>query len=374
VITKKIAIVCGARPNFMKVASLVTSMKACVTGMTPLLVHTGQHYDQRMSGRFFEELGLPQPDVHLEVGSGTHAVQTANIMVRFEEMLLKQKPALVLVVGDVNSTMACAITAKKLSVPVAHVEAGLRSYDDEMPEEINRKVTDAISDYFFVTEQEAQDNLLREGVPSHKIYFVGNVMIDTLLRNFPQAQTSDILERLHIQKGQYCLMTLHRPSNVDHAMVLKGLLKAFAHIQNRIKIVFPVHPRTIKMIDQFGLAPQWEQLKNIHQLEPVSYHEMIRLTAAAKFVLTDSGGVQEETTVLGIPCITMRGNTERPVTVTVGTNEIVGSDPTRIIHAVDQILAGQWKKGRIPDLWDGKSGERIVDVLKHLFVSVPCGV
>jgi UDP-N-acetylglucosamine 2-epimerase (non-hydrolysing) len=357
---KKIMLVCGARPNFMKIAPVLKAMKRR-GGLSHYLVHTGQHYDEKMSGSFFTDLGIPAPDVDLGVGSGSHAEQTARILTEFEKVCQREKPDLVVVVGDVNSTMACAIVAKKLWIPVAHIEGGLRSGDMKMPEEINRLVTDSITDLFFTTDPDANANLKREGVPSERIHFSGNVMIDTLLENVERAEReSDVLARLGLKDKEYAFLTVHRPSNVDEPDVLKGLLEAFAYVQERIRIAFPVHPRTLGRIDAFGLRPMLDGMKNVVVTEPLGYLDMLQVNRHARFALTDSGGLQEETTVLGVPCITLRENTERPVTVEVGTSELAGSDPAKIRDAVDRILAGKWKTGGLPEGWDGKASERIV--------------
>jgi UDP-N-acetylglucosamine 2-epimerase (non-hydrolysing) len=361
----KIILVCGARPNFMKIGPIMDAMKKSRV-IQPYLVHTGQHYDESMYKSFFRALDIPEPDIDLGVGSGSHAEQTAKIMIEFEKVAKKENPDIVLVVGDVNSTMACAIVAKKLQVRVAHVEAGLRSKDMDMPEEINRIVTDSICDYFFITDPAAKENLIKEGIDPSKIYFTGNVMIDTLVKNIKKADEHDILNRFGLKKNEYCSMTMHRPSNVDDKKVLGGLVDAFREIQDKIKIVFPAHPRTIKMFHEFGLFEKIKVMPHFILLDPVNYHEMLKLNKDAKFVLTDSGGLQEETTVLGIPCITMRNNTERPITVEIGTNEVVGNSPERILEAVDRILRGKWKKGRIPEGWDGHAGERIVAILEKV--------
>lgn len=360
---KKIMLVCGARPNFMKIAPVIKAMQRH-GGLSHYLVHTGQHYDEKMSGSFFTDLGIPEPDIDLGVGSGSHAVQTAKIMVEFEKVCEQEKPDMVVVVGDVNSTMACAIVAKKLWIPVAHIEGGLRSGDRRMPEEINRLVTDSITDLFFTTDPDANENLRREGVPEDKIHFSGNVMIDTLLENVERAeQESDILVRLNLKPKEYAFLTLHRPSNVDDPAVLKGLLDVLAYIQEHVKLVFPVHPRTLGRIEVFGLRPMLDAMKNTVVLEPLGYLDMLQVNRNAKFALTDSGGLQEETTVFGVPCITLRENTERPVTVEVGTSELAGSDPVKIRTYVDQILVGAWKQGGRPEGWDGKASERIVEVM-----------
>lgn len=361
---KKVILVCGARPNFMKIAPVMAAMGRAGGSLKPYLVHTGQHYDEKMSKSFFDLLRIPKPDVDLGVGSGSHAEQTGKVMVEFEKVCQREKPDLVLVVGDVNSTMACTIAAKKLWLPVAHVEAGLRSWDMRMPEEVNRVVTDALCDLFFTTDPDANGNLARMGADPSRVHFAGNVMIDTLLANLELAKDNPILETLGVEAGEYAFLTLHRPSNVDHKEVLDGLLAAFRHIQERIPIVFPAHPRTVKMIREFGLGGRLEAMTRMKVCEPLDYHQMLKLNRNSRFALTDSGGLQEETTVLGIPCITMRNNTERPVTVEVGTSEVVGNDPAKITAAADRILAGKWKKGGIPEGWDGKAGERIVAVLE----------
>lgn len=360
---KKVMMVCGARPNFMKIAPVLKAMKRR-TGLSHYLVHTGQHYDEKMSGSFFSDLGIPEPDVDLGVGSGSHAAQTARIMVEFETVCEREKPDLVVVVGDVNSTMACAIVAKKLWIPVAHIEGGLRSGDMRMPEEINRLVTDSITDLFFTTDPDANANLRREGVPAERVHFSGNVMIDTLLENVERAEReSDVLERLGLKDKEYAFLTLHRPSNVDDPGVLTGLLDVIGYIQERVKLVFPVHPRTLGRIEAYGLRPRLESMANVTVTEPFGYLDMLKVNRHARFALTDSGGLQEETTVLGVPCITLRENTERPVTVEVGTSELAGSDPAKIRDCVDRILAGRWKKGGTPQGWDGKASERIVDAV-----------
>ncbi len=352
----------------MKIAPVAAALKS--SGKLDFkIIHTGQHYDEKMSKSFFQLLNIPHPDIDLEVGSGSHAEQTANIMVKFEKVCLDEKPDMVIVVGDVNSTLACTIVAKKLWIPTAHIEAGLRSGDMQMPEEINRIVTDSISDLFFTTDPEGNANLAAAGVPDHKIHFAGNVMIDTLLKNIEPATSNPILESIGVASKKYCLLTMHRPSNVDNEETLTGMLEAFDYIQKKIKIVFPAHPRTIKMIKTFGLYEKVQQMENLHCCEPLNYHQLLKLNTNSLFVITDSGGLQEETTVLGIPCITIRENTERPVTVTCGTNEVVGTNPESIKQAVDRVLSGSWKKGSIPEGWDGKTSERIVGAVEEFLLN-----
>ncbi|MEW5943466.1 MAG: UDP-N-acetylglucosamine 2-epimerase (non-hydrolyzing) [Pseudomonadota bacterium] len=366
----KILCVVGARPNFMKIAPVMDALLHADPPFDARLVHTGQHYDAAMNHQYFEALGIPAPDVNLEVGSASHAVQTAEIMRRFEPILDAERPAAVLVVGDVNSTLACALVAAKKGVPVIHVEAGLRSYDRAMPEEINRVLTDQISDLLFTTERGARDNLAREGIDEARIHFVGNVMIDTLHRNLkkavPAAQT---LSRAGLSgavpaAGGYAVLTLHRPSNVDDAAKLGALLGAVGEISRRLPVVFPVHPRTRAKIEAFGLADRLPA-ETVWQLPPVGYLEMLGLMQDARLVLTDSGGIQEETTALGVPCITLRNNTERPITAEEGTNTIVGQDPARILAAFDDIMRNGGKAGRVPELWDGRASQRIAEILRQ---------
>ncbi len=370
---KRIILVAGARPNFMKIAPIMAAMDGD-TRLSPFLVHTGQHYDERMSRLFFEELGIPRPDIDLGVGSGSHAVQTAEVIRRFEPVCLEQRPDWVVVVGDVNSTIACALVATKLGVGVAHVEAGLRSFDRTMPEEINRVLTDRISDLLFTTEPSANTNLAAEGVAPERVHFVGNVMIDTLLAHRERAASSDILRRLHLERGgevrPYGVVTLHRPANVDHEAHLAGILTALAEIGEELPLVFPVHPRTAKQIDCFHLrhllAPEGglpgEGGGGIFAIEPQGYLDFLHLMARARLVITDSGGLQEETTVLGVGCVTMRDNTERPVTCDQGTNTLASTDPEAILAAARATLRDP-PTGRIPELWDGHASERIVEVL-----------
>jgi len=358
----KIINVVGARPNFMKIAPIQREMKKHPS-LHPFLVHTGQHYDETMSKFFFEDLELPEPDKYLGVGSGTHAQQTAKIMMEFEKVVEKEKPDLVVVVGDVNSTAACSMVSSKMGVAVAHIEAGLRSFDRTMPEEINRIITDALSDYLFVTEKSGLENLKKEGIPDSRIFFTGNVMIDSLVYFLHKARSTQILKQLNVNGHPFALITLHRPSNVDEENNLRNLLKAFSVIGEEIKVVFPIHPRTRKMLNTFGLEITAEAVPNLILTDPIGYLDFMNLLQHAHMVLTDSGGIQEETTYLGIPCLTMRENTERPVTIELGTNILVGSDPELIIEEANKIIKGNAKKGKIPELWDGKAAKRIVEVL-----------
>ncbi|MEW6251072.1 MAG: UDP-N-acetylglucosamine 2-epimerase (non-hydrolyzing) [Planctomycetota bacterium] len=357
----KIIAVCGARPNFMKIAPLARAF-AARPALQLRLVHTGQHYDENMSKSFFDDLHLPRPDVNLEVGSGSHAVQTALIMQRFEPVLEREQPDAVLVVGDVNSTIACALVAVKLQIPTIHVEAGLRSFDRTMPEEINRLLTDAIAELLFVTEPSGVANLRHEGVPESKIHLVGNVMIDTLLAHRELAERSTILDQLGLRQKGFGVVTLHRPSNVDDAGVFAGICTALDEIQRRTPLIFSVHPRTRGNLRQNGLLARLESMANVRLTDPLGYLDFLKLTSTAAIVLTDSGGIQEETTVLGVPCLTLRENTERPITLEQGTNQLVGSQPGRILAGYRRILAGEIKH-RVPDLWDGHTAERIADIL-----------
>ncbi len=358
----KIINVVGARPNFMKIAPLMAAYKNA-SGIEPMLVHTGQHYDERMSDLFFRQLGIPEPDINLGVGSASHAVQTAEIMKSFEPVVLEHKPDAVLVVGDVNSTIACGLVAVKLGVKLIHVEAGLRSGDRTMPEEINRVLTDSISDLLFCTETSGVDNLKREGVSAEKIFLVGNVMIDTLLKNKEKANASKILDESNLSAGAYAVLTLHRPANVDDPVVLGRILDALEVIQQDLPIVFPIHPRTRKNIAGSSLAGRVKTMTDLRLIDPVGYLDFLKLTSSARLVLTDSGGIQEETTILKVPCITLRENTERPVTAEIGSNQIVGTDPEKIISAYREVIDGHWRESRIPDLWDGHAAERIVEIL-----------
>ena len=361
----KIILVVAARPNFMKVSPIWHELAKSPDAFQPVLVHTGQHYDARMSDVFLQELDMPEPHRHLGVGSGSHAAQTARVMMAFEGVLLEEKPDLVVVVGDVNSTVACAIDAAKLLIPVAHVEAGLRSGDRRMPEEINRVLTDAISDLLLTPSEDANRNLRGEGVADEKIHFVGNVMIDSLRLLEGRADASHVLESLDLTAGRYALVTLHRPSNVDERETFRGILSALDHIQGHIPVVFPAHPRTEKAIEQFGLRDGVSRMRGLRLIEPMGYLDFLKLQKHAALVLTDSGGIQEETTVLGVPCLTLRENTERPATVEVGTNTVVGVAPERIVAEADAVLGGRYKAGRIPDLWDGRAAQRIVAVFRE---------
>ncbi len=350
----------------MKMAPIIEAMNTYPDAIEHLLVHTGQHYDEKMSKAFFDDLGIPKPDIDLGVGSGSHAEQTGKVMVEFEKVCLREKPDLAIVVGDVNSTMACTITAKKLGIKVAHVEAGLRSRDMGMPEEINRLCTDVLCDYLFTTDHFADENLRAEGVADEKIVFVGNVMIDTLLKHRRMAESLDVMGKMGLEKGKYAMLTMHRPSNVDDKSILQGILEALHTIGEALPIIFPIHPRTRKMVQQFGLEhffTEGGKARGIWLTEPLGYLEFLHLNMHAKMVLTDSGGIQEETTVLGVPCITMRHNTERPVTCEVGTNVIVGNDPARILAAGEAVMSGEWRSGEIPEKWDGRAAQRIVEWL-----------
>ncbi len=358
----KVCCVCGARANFMKIAAVTRAMDAH-GGFERLTVHTGQHYDQNMCQVMFDDLDLPRPDINLEVSGGSHAQQTGQIMQRFEPVMLEEKPDLVIVVGDVNSTVACALVATKLYIPVAHVESGLRSFDRRMPEEVNRLVTDAISDLLFVSEISGVNNLRSEGVPNDKVFFVGNVMIDTLLHHRQRADASDILSRLGVDSGNYGVLTLHRPSNVDDRETFAGLLEAVEQIQRDVPIVFPVHPRTLQKIDDHGLTNVINRMDNLVRSEPLGYLDFLKLMADARIILTDSGGIQEESTILGVSCLTLRENTERPATIDAGLNHLVGTDTERIVTVAREALNGASQGATTPELWDGRAGERIVECL-----------
>lgn len=357
--------VVGTRPNFMKVAPIIRALAQHEAGFESFLVHTGQHYDAAMSGSFFEALGLPDPDFHLGVGSGSHAEQTAAVMVKIEPVLKQVQPDVVVVVGDVNSTLACALTAKKLGLRVAHVEAGLRSGDWSMPEEINRLATDAISDQLFTTDRMANENLRREGVPDHRVHFVGNVMIDSLLQHAAAAEAVKFHETYGLSPGSYATLTLHRPSNVEDLERLRGLLDAIREGLGDLPVIFPIHPRTRQKIAAFGLgdriAAQPGQ-SGIAAVDPLGYIEFLSLNASARVVLTDSGGLQEETTILGVPCVTLRENTERPITIEQGTNILAGVVPADVVAAIRQALIADTSSARRPDKWDGQAARRIVDL------------
>ena len=350
----------------MKIAPLHRALKKYSGSIQNRIVHTGQHYDDSMSKVFFDDLELPKPDVYLGVGSGSHAQQTAKVMVEFEKVVEKDRPDLVVVVGDVNSTVACSLVSAKAQIPVAHVEAGLRSFDRTMPEEINRIVTDSLSDLLFVSEKSGLTNLRHEGIDEKRISFVGNIMIDSLVMYRDKAKRSRVLNSLVLDPQSFALVTLHRPSNVDRAENLSRILESFREIADMMEIVFPIHPRTRKALQSFGLQKKAESIKQLKLIDPVGYIDFLALMENAKLVITDSGGIQEETTYLGIPCLTMRKNTERPSTVEVGTNQLCGEDFDRLMEKVNEILAGKQKRGTIPELWDGKTAERIAEILsKH---------
>jgi len=363
---KRLDLVVGARPNFMKAAPLMAELNKYPDKFSPRLIHSGQHYDQKLSQLFFEELKMPQPDVYLGVGSATHAVQTSRIMVELEESWMKQRPDMVIVFGDVNSTMAAAIVAAKLCIKIAHVEAGLRSFDNTMPEEINRIVTDRLSDILFISEPSGTENLKAEGVPVEKLVFVGNIMIDSLITHLEAARKSDILKSLGVDSGKYIAMTMHRPANVDNQEILSSLLEVFNRIGRTCPIIFPCHPRTRKNLEAFGLMDKIDS-SALRLIEPLGYLEFLRLQSEARLVLTDSGGIQEETTYLNIPCITMRENTERPVTVDEGSNIITGVNPIKILESAEKSLSGKIKSGKVPEKWDGRTAHRIVDYLADYF-------
>ena len=355
---KHITIVAGARPNFMKIAPIIHAIQQVQSNSIDLnysLVHTGQHYDEKMSGQFFEELSIPNPTINLNAGGGTQAEQTAAIMIGFESYLMQNPTDLVLVVGDVTSTMACAIVAQKLKIRVAHVEAGIRSGDWSMPEEINRLVTDSITNYFFTTSELANENLKKSGVTDDRLFFVGNTMIDTLLRQMPHFKRPVLMDDLNLQQHNYVVMTLHRPANVDGEEKLKLLLNEIISHSGDLPLIFPVHPRTIQYLNKLKISHP-----RLHLVEPMGYLEFNYLVKNAKVVITDSGGITEETTVMGIPCMTLRDNTERPETISIGTNELIGTDPRNIGPAFQRLFEGNWKKGDIPPLWDGNTSSRII--------------
>ncbi len=382
----RIALVAGARPNFMKIAPVLDAMRERPWAL-PSLIHTGQHYDDAMSRAFFQDLGIPEPDINLGVGSGSHAWQTGEIMKKIEPVLMKLKPDLLIVVGDVNSTLAASITAVKMGIKVAHVESGLRSFDRQMPEEINRLVTDAIADYLFTTEPSANENLAREGVPPERIFYTGNIMIDTLVRQMGKASSSSVLTRFDLLPKSYALLTLHRPSNVDDESSFRAIFSALYRLQKLLPIVFPTHPRTMQRIREMGFAQVLQELSDgsrWHNLsgdlkspqrdnlglffqEPLGYHDFLKLTMESRLVLTDSGGIQEETTYLGIPCLTLRENSERPITLTMGTNVLVGKDPEMIVRESKKVLGFSTGGAVVPELWDGHTAQRILDVIARLF-------
>ena len=360
----KITLIAGARPNFMKIAPIIHAIHNVQkkgVNIKYSLVHTGQHYDQKMSDTFFGELNIPHPDVNLEAGGGTQAEQTAAIMVSFEKELIKNPSDLVLVVGDVTSTMACSIVAKKLNTKVAHVEAGIRSFDLSMPEEINRMITDSITDYFFTTSEVANNNLKKAGIGEEQIHFVGNVMIDTLLNNMPKFRQPSFFKEKGLSKNNYLVLTMHRPANVDEAEKLKSMMSEIITHSQGLPILFPIHPRTAKTFSDLNI-----QASNLHIVDPLGYLEFNYLVKHSRAVITDSGGITEETTVMGVPCLTLRENTERPETCSIGTNKLIGTEPRNIKPALELLFSGKWKKGNIPPLWDGHAAERIVSILANL--------
>jgi UDP-N-acetylglucosamine 2-epimerase (non-hydrolysing) len=362
---KKVLHIVGARPNFMKAAPIHKAI-AGRGQLAQVLVHTGQHYDVKMSEVFFTDLGMPAPDVYLGIGSGSHAEQTARTMIELEKVFLREKPDLVSVVGDVNSTLAGALVASKMGIRISHVEAGLRSFDPRMPEEINRIVTDRLADLLLTPSPDADANLLKEGVDPARIHLVGNVMIDTLLTSKARAEQLSTLEELGLTPQGYAVCTLHRASNVDEPKVLGGLLSSLARVSSRVPVIFPVHPRTRKMLADHGLGGMLERSPGLRLVEPMGYLEFLALTSQARLILTDSGGLQEESTALGVPCLTLRENTERPITVEQGTNLVVGTDPVRITEEAERVLNGQGKKGRVPELWDGRTAERIAALYERV--------
>lgn len=357
----KLTIIAGARPNFMKIAPVIHAIQKAQSAGKDIsyrLVHTGQHYDKNMSGTFFEELNIPMPDVNLGAGGGSQAEQTAAIMVAFEKELIANPSDLIVVVGDVTSTMACSIVAKKLNTRVAHIEAGIRSWDLTMPEEINRMVTDSITDYFFTTSEIANTNLRNAGISDDRIFFVGNVMIDTLLANIDRFRKPDFYDSLQLEEGKYLVLTMHRPANVDEASKLKRTMDEILNNTHGLPVIFPIHPRTAKIFRELGIESPMLKI-----VDPLGYLEFNYLVRHCKAVVTDSGGITEETTIMHVPCMTLRDNTERPETCTIGTNELVGTNPDAIKPALDKLFSGEWKKGGIPELWDGNAAERIVDIL-----------
>ena len=359
--SNKVYIIAGARPNFMKIAPIINELRS--SNIEFNLIHTGQHYDNNMSKVFFDELGIPEPNIYLNVGSGTHASQTAKIMIEFEKVILKEEPSLIVVVGDVNSTLACALVAKKRGIKIAHVEAGLRSFDQTMPEEINRLLTDQISDFLFTTERSAELNLIKEGIDKKKIFFVGNTMIDTLIKNLERARIINYYEKLNLKKKEFALVTLHRPSNVDNKENLLKVLKIVNYLQEKIKVIFPIHPRTAKNIKKFNFEKKLKEY-NLITTEPIGYLEFLNLMENCRLILTDSGGIQEEASYLKVPVITLRKNTERPITVDKGSNTLVGCNYEIAVKYIDKILSNSYKKGQDIEKWDGKTAERIVSILK----------
>ncbi len=357
----KIITIAGARPNFIKIAPLCRAFNKRTDRFEHLICHTGQHFDRNMSKIFFEQLEMPEPDFNLGIGSGTHADQTARIMIEFEKIMDRHKPDLILVPGDVNSTLACSVVASKLGTKIGHVEAGLRSFDRGMPEEINRIVTDVLSDYLFISEEAGLTNLRQEGLAEDKLHFVGNIMIDSLVHFLPTIEQSDILDKLNLTAGQYTLMTFHRPSNVDTRSSLTQLVDMLNRLTGKTRLVFPVHPRTRKNLEKFDLMRKLSG--EILTLDPIGYIDFLALTRSANLLITDSGGIQEETTFLGVQCITVRNNTERPVTVSLGTNHLVGTDLDAVEKTAFEVLDGNIKKGIIPEKWDGQTAERIVDII-----------
>ena len=362
---KKIMIIAGARPNFMKIAPLIRAFKEYKSEFRVTLVHTGQHYDMQMSDVFFKELGIPKPHISLGIGSAPRKVQIDKIMAAFKKVVVNKKPDLVIVVGDVNSTIACSKVAAGMNIRVAHVEAGLRSFDRTMPEEINRIATDSLSDFLFVSEESGLVNLRKEGVSPQKIFHVGNIMIDTLKANMPKINRSKILKTHGLQRKAYAVLTLHRPSNVDSRATLSEIYDILKAVTAKIKVVYPVHPRTKKMIDKYHFGEHYKNLDDLLMIDPLGYIDFMNLVKGSKFVLTDSGGIQEETTILKVPCLTMRENTERPVTIMQGTNILVGRDLLKIKRGINRILSGRLKKGTIPKYWDGKTAQRIVKILRQ---------
>lgn len=366
-----IDLIAGARPNFMKIAPIIDAIHDAKNNGNEIqyrLIHTGQHYDRNMSDNFFHQLGIPEPHHNLGAGGGSQAEQTGSIMIGYEKLLINKRSDLCLVVGDVTSTMACAITAQKMHVKVAHVEAGIRSGDWSMPEEINRMVTDSITNYFFTTSEVANKNLLKSGIENDRIFFVGNTMIDTLLKNRTRFQAPAIYSELNLQEKGYFVMTLHRPANVDEESKFKLLLNEILTNTQNLPIIFPVHPRTAKIVNKVIESNTASETTNLHIVEPLGYLEFNYLVERAKAVITDSGGITEETTVLGVPCMTLRDNTERPETVTMGTNELLGANPEAIKPAMELLFSGSWKKGKVPELWDGKTAKRLVNVMLKLGV------